>query len=154
MRRRTLRLRPTALGLMVMIAALAGPGAGAAEGAALPTLGLPGPPRSKGFGEVRPPVVYLGGADPTGLVRHIHWRRWGKAKAIGRGTGWWVPPNKFTDEGHYARARLVAWDLGTCGGHRAYRRFEWYYPEYNRGGHRPPGTYFSARYAMHVCNPE
>ncbi len=151
MPRRARRLRQVALGLMVVTVALAG--AGAAEGGVLPTLGLPGPTNSKGFGGVRPSVVYLGG-DPTGLVQRIHWRRWGRPRAIGHGIGWWFPPDKHTDEGHHARARLVAWDLGTCGGHRAYRKFEWYYPEYNRGGHKPPGTYFSARYAMHVCGSE
>lgn len=137
--RRTSRPLAAAIGVMAIIAALAGPGAGAAQGVALATLGLPGPSGSKGFGEARPPVIFLGG-DPSGLVQHIHWRRWGKARAIGHGIGWWFPPGTFTNEGHHARARLIAWDLGTCGGHRAYRRFEWYFPEYNRGGHKPPGT--------------
>jgi hypothetical protein len=48
----------------------------------------------------------------------------------------------------------VAWDLGTCGGHPAYRKFEWYFPRYDGGGHPPSGSYFSPRHAMDVCSTD
>jgi hypothetical protein len=100
---------------------------------------------------VRPKRIFLGG-DISGLVSHVHWRRWGRARAVGRGRGWYIPPGSFTADGHYARARLVAWDLGSCGSRRAYRRFEWYFPEYHRHGHSPEATYFDPDLAMHVCD--
>jgi hypothetical protein len=127
-------------------------GATAAKaGDAAPTLGSSGLSRAEGFGEIRPPVIFLGG-DPSGLVGHIHWRRWGKPRAIGHGTGWWIPEGGGISEGHLARARLVAWDLGTCAGRRAYLKLEWYFPEYHRDGDRPSGSYFSARYAIKACD--
>jgi hypothetical protein len=91
------------------------------------------------------------GGDISGLVSHIHWSRWGRPKAIGHGKGWYIPPGGFTASGHYARARVLAWNLGYCNGQWAYRKGEWYFPEYHRHGHFPEGTYFSLRYAMDLC---
>lgn len=138
-----------AMGLMSMVLSPAL----AYAGDAAPTLGSSGLPQAEGFGEVRPPVVFLGG-DPSGLVSHIHWRRWGKPKAIGQGTGWWIPEGRGTSGGRPARARLVAWDLGTCAGRRSYLRFEWYFPEFHREAHRPSGSFFSTSYAIHTCGAQ
>jgi hypothetical protein len=133
---------------MVVIASLIGAGVAAASD--VPTFGLPSEPRAEGFGEVRPVTIFLGG-DPSGLVSHIRWRRWGKPKAIGRGRGWYIPPGGGTSDGHSARARVIAWDLGYCGGQYAYRKAEWYFPEYHRHGHYPDATYFDPKLAMHIC---
>jgi hypothetical protein len=98
----------------------------------------------EGFGKVRPHRIYLGG-DPTGLVKHIHWHHWGNKKAIGKGRGWYVPDNKAVADGHWAKARVVVWNLGHCGGHRAYRRVQWTFP-----GHQGSSGYRS--YAIHTCS--
>jgi hypothetical protein len=37
-------------------------------------------------------------------------------------------------------------------GQWASRKVEWYFPEHNRGGHHPPGTFFDARYATRACD--
>jgi hypothetical protein len=137
--------------VLLAIVAVAGLlSAGVAGAHSVPTFGLPSEPRAEGFGEVRPATIFLGG-DPSGLVSHIHWRRWGKPKAIGRGKGWYIPPGGGTSDGHTARARLVAWDLGYCGGQWAYRKAEWYFPEYHRHGHFPDATYFDPNLAMKIC---
>jgi hypothetical protein len=48
---------------------------GSAGGAAsaLPRLGKATSQYQRGYGKVRPRTIFNGG-DPTGLVRHIHWR--------------------------------------------------------------------------------
>jgi hypothetical protein len=117
----------------------------------LPTLGIASDSPAVGFGEIEPNVVSLGG-DPTSVVTNVRWRTWGGPRAIGSGKGWFLPPNApDVAHGHYAKARLIAWDRGYCEGQRAYRRVEWYFPEYNRGGHSPPGTYLDAKYATKAC---
>ena len=67
---------------MVLALILSAPAAAHAAG---PTLGIPGPPNSEGFGEISPDTVFLGG-DPTGLVTKVHWQGWGRSTAIGTGS--------------------------------------------------------------------
>lgn len=137
------------LALVVLIGLLLTPSA-IARG--VPTFGLPSDSvASEGFGEVRPARIFLGG-DISGLVTGARWHRWGAPKAIGHGRGWYIPPGAITADGHKARARLVAWDLGNCGGQLAYRKGEWYFPEYHRRGQYPEGTYFSRRFAINLCD--
>ena len=100
---------------------------------------------------MKPAKIFLGG-DISGLVSNIHWHRWGKPKAIGHGKGWFIPPGGGTSDGHYARARVVAWDLCYCSGQWAYRKTEWYFPEYHRHGNQPPGTTFQQRFAIQTCH--
>jgi hypothetical protein len=118
----------------------------------LPTLGLSSGGPAEGFGEIEPSIVSLGG-DPTGVVTNVSWRTWGGKRAIGHGKGWFLPPSApDVAHGHPAGARLVAWDRGYCRGQWAYRKVEWYFPGYNRGGHSPPGTYFDPKYATRTCD--
>ena len=62
---------------------------------------------TKGFGQVKPPVIFYGG-DPTGLVCRIRWVSWGGPDAHGYGTGWYINSNQSVNEGHLAVAIVVA----------------------------------------------
>lgn len=134
---------------LASIAVLVCPPATLAHG--LPTFGLSVEPNTQGFGEVKPARIFLGG-DVSGLVRGVHWHGWGRAKAIGHGTGWFVPPDANTiADGHPARAKVVAWDLGRCDGRWAYQKGDWSFPEYNRHGNVPPGTSLEPGYGLDLC---
>jgi hypothetical protein len=74
-------------------------------------------PGGRGFGSVAPRTVFLGG-DPTGLVTHLHWRRWGSARATGAGEGWC--PGVSVAAGYRCPASLRATVLGSCHGRPAY----------------------------------
>lgn len=136
MRRRT-RFISAAAGVATAICALSLAAATAApprrppgaRAASLPTLGLASAvPDGAGFGRVRPHEVSYGG-DPTSLVWHVRWRTWGGAQAVGRGTAEWVWPGWCVACGSVdLPARVVAFDLTTCGGQRAYSYVEWYFP--------------------------
>lgn len=100
----------------------------------LPTLGYPGPDvandpsgGAKGWGLVQPKTIFNGG-DPTGRLTGITWASWGDPKAVGRGRGYYVSPSESVAKGSLARARVVAFKLGTCNGHRAYTAVEWFFP--------------------------
>jgi hypothetical protein len=95
-----------------------------------PTLGLPWAQNGEGYGQVKPSTLFSGG-DPTSLVERIHWHGWGQQQATGDGTGDFVWPGESVARGSIANpAKLVAWDLGSCGGQLAYRRLTWYFPRY------------------------
>jgi hypothetical protein len=72
-------------------------------------------------------MIFLGG-DPTGAVGSIQWSSWGGAEATGAGISLYVPPNVSTADGTDKPATVVAFDLGTCANHPAYRQVEWYFP--------------------------
>jgi hypothetical protein len=114
--------------------------ASTASAAAVPTLGRPptGTPGNKGFGKVKPSVIYLGG-DPTGLVQHIVWKSWGGSRAVGTGTGWYVPPTSDVAGGQHEQATVVAFNLGTCDGELMYRAVDWYFPQYGQTFHSNEG---------------
>ena len=100
-----------------------------------PTLGrLWGPGGQKGYGQVRPSTVFNGG-DPTGLIEHITWFTWGSPNAIGSGFAYYVPPNEPVSHGTLQRASIIAFHLGTCGGHPAYLAVEWYFPQHGGSFH-------------------
>ncbi len=85
-----------------------------------------------GFGRVRPKTISLGG-DPTGLVQHIHWTSWGGTRAVGYGDAeydW--PGTAVANNGFTSGARVVAFNLGGCHGHRSYNALEWYFPKYQQ----------------------
>jgi len=86
---------------------------------------------SQGFGEVRPATVFNGG-DPTGLVMDITWSSWGGSTAIGTGTSDYVGPNQTVAGGTQEKVRIVAFDLGTCGGTLMYQAVEWYFPQHGQ----------------------
>jgi hypothetical protein len=105
----------------------------AVEHATVPTLGTKGPPESppttaRGWGEIRPNVIYNGG-DPTGLVKDISWSTWGGAQAIGHGLAVYLAPGA-SDAAHgvFTSATVVAFDLGKCDGKDAYLAVKWYFP--------------------------
>jgi hypothetical protein len=115
-----------------------------------PTLGrVWGPGGQEGYGQVRPSTVFNGG-DPTGLVENITWSSWGGAKAVGTGKSYYVPPNGFTAQATLQKATIVAFDLGTCHGHRAYLAVEWYYPQH--GEKFNPNTYINDCTGKYVGN--
>lgn len=81
-------------------------------------------PSGKGFGAVKPRVVFLGG-DPTGYVSSISWRHWGDARAVGSGRGWC--PGRSVAAGYHCKASLRVSGLGTCDGRSAYRDLTFYF---------------------------
>jgi hypothetical protein len=95
-----------------------------------------------GFGRIRPDTIYNGG-DPTGLVQHIHWTSWGRARAVGTGIGLYEAPNHGVSQGTKEHATIVAFNLGNCEGERMYRAVEWYFPQHGE-------TFNSHRYE-NVC---
>jgi len=101
-----------------------------AGGAAVPTLGQKWAPSQHGYGNVRPARIDNGG-DPTGLVWHVRWSGWGERRAIGHGVAYFVWPGLGVADGSTPTpAVVVAYDLGTCRGKRAYRKLQWFFPKY------------------------
>ncbi len=115
-----------------------------ASAAQTPTLGQKHGLFERGFGRVRPSTIFLGG-DPTGLVEHIRWTAWGNRLARGVGTADFVWPGQSVAGGSVrSPAKIVAYDLRTCRGHRAYLKVTWYFPQY--GGSFEPSVY------QNTCN--
>jgi hypothetical protein len=104
---------------------------------AVPILTGPNPFNGKGFGSVKPGIIFQGG-DPTGLVCRIHWLSWGGAFAVGTGIGWYINSYESVAEGHAAPAVVVLYRLGRWKGRSAYKAWTWYYPGNGSGfGHIP-----------------
>jgi hypothetical protein len=103
-----------------------------ASGMATPILTGPNPPYGKGFGQVKPRTIYLGG-DISGEVCRIHWLTWGRPVAIGQGIAWYIGPRQATYQGHAAPALIALSRLGTYRGRPAYRRYEWWFPNHGAG---------------------
>lgn len=91
--------RALLIGAVVVVAALPG----AAVGEAVPVLAGPWGRDQEGYGHAKPSAVYNGG-DGTGLVKQIRWLTWGRAKAIGEGTGLYVGPDQHTFEGRTSQS--------------------------------------------------
>jgi hypothetical protein len=109
-----------------------------------PVLGWKYSPYSKGFGAIKPRLVYLGG-DVSGTVKKIHWHSWGSQRAKGWGTGFYLKPHQLTYQGHFEKgAKIVAFHLGRCHGHRAYTRVEWFWPSH--------GQHFRSNLYTNACN--
>ena len=109
-------------------------GTGIAAGTAVPILTGPNAFNAKGFGQVKPRTIFLGG-DPTGLVCRIHWLTWGGALAVGTGVGWTINSHESVAEGAPALAVVVLSRLGTWHGRPAYKSWTWYFPEGRSGLH-------------------
>jgi hypothetical protein len=106
---------------------------------AVPTLGRKWAPSQSGYGSVKPAKINNGG-DPTGILWRVRWTRWGQRRAVGAGIGYFVWPGLGVADGSIrARAVLIAYDLGSCRGKLAYRKIEWFYPNY--GGEFIPEDY-------------
>ncbi|MGK2882338.1 MAG: hypothetical protein ACSLE6_16575 [Mycobacterium sp.] len=78
-----------------------------------PTLGREEPiSYSEGFGVARPDYISFGGSVSS-TVSDIEWESWGEQEAVGFGTGY-SGPDPY-------EVYVIAFDLGTCDGHSAYR---------------------------------
>ena len=142
-------------GITCMIASGSGKGRGfAISPSSLKRVGPSGPPPAAvpvlgdtnggvaGFGKAHPAVLALGN-DITGHMIKIRWTNWGATQATGTGTGYWVPAGKPLADARPTPAKIVAFDLGTCHGVRAYLKYAWWLP--SRGGT------FRAAHANHAC---
>jgi hypothetical protein len=117
----------------IAVACALGLSATAIAASSTPTLGSNLGQPTKGFGQVRPKTVSLGG-DPTGTVTKLSWKAWGKAHAVGTGTGFYDPPGQPTVDSVRTTVTLTASSLGTCQGHRAYKRISFKF-EYQGASH-------------------
>lgn len=102
-------------------------------GRSAPTTGTSGetvvlgslPSNGTGFGTEKPTGIYAGGS-PTSRVTDITWSSWGGAIAEGNGTGTYRQGRVGSEQ--YIPAVIVASDIGTCGGKRAYLKIAWHFP--------------------------
>jgi hypothetical protein len=95
-------------------------GAPVAHADQTPTLGVAHPsglPDATGLGTVRPATFSLA-SMATGTIRQISWDSWGGPQATGHGVHYDSTTNPDQP------IRLVAQDLGTCGGQLVYRQIE------------------------------
>jgi hypothetical protein len=120
-------LRRYALRLAALVAATVGVTGCAHSTKTVPLLGVVWGPYQSGWGTSRPTEVFNGG-DPTGRISNVTWQSWGGSEAVGRGTSYYVNSTATAATGELEPATIVAWDLGTCLGHRAYLRATWYFP--------------------------
>jgi hypothetical protein len=122
--------RKRALALALIVAALASAAlAAAASGVVLGSKAFA--PNGWGWGTKKPARIFNGG-DPSGSVTEIHWRSWGGPTAIGFGKNPIFKPGG----GYYrrlAKIELRAEEIGTCQGHRAYRRLSVRVPSHPGG---------------------
>jgi hypothetical protein len=107
-------------------------------------------PDGYGFGSAHPHAIFNGG-DPSGLVTHLVWRRWGTSVATAKGKNAIFKPNG----GYYGTLVTIdlrAYDLGRCtaGGPLAYRKLAAREPS-RPGG--PPGRWFAWAGARTICTP-
>ena len=119
------------LRLILLLLALVVPASAALAGT-VPTLGVKQVSTNwgAGFGAIRPSAINFNG-DPTSFISKIHWSSWGGSRAVGHGIAGFVWPGFAVADGtRYVGATVVAFDRGTCDGHPAYKREEWYFPEY------------------------
>jgi hypothetical protein len=134
------------LTLSLVLLALVVPASGALAGT-VPTLGLnqAGAHWGAGFGAIRPSAINFNG-DPTSFISKIHWSSWGGRQAVGHGLAGFVWPGFAVADGtRYVSATVVAFDLGKCEGHPAYKREEWYFPQYGE-------TFGPASAGWDICN--
>jgi hypothetical protein len=120
-----------------------------ASAAEIPVLGAVFGPNQVGFGTVRPRRFY-GGGSPAGLVQRITWKSWGERLAVGRGYALYVARGQSIAQAKLQRARVVASQRGTCKGHRAYRKVEWYFPGHRGRYGRPNNSHFDS---ADMCPP-
>ncbi len=133
---------PRLIAVLVVIATSgAGVGIATASTPGDPILAGPWSLDQQGYGHAEPRTIFNGG-DPSGLVKHIEWLTWGGPRAVGVGSGFYVAPNQITAEGTRQAPVVVAFQLGTCHGRRAYDAIDWYFPEH--GEHFNPHQYIDA----------
>ena len=123
---RNTRIRQLARIVAAAACTLGGGAAVALASAPSPTLGSHLGGATKGFGQVKPKTVSLGG-DPTGIVTKLSWKSWGSPSAVGTGKGYYTPPGKPTADSVSVKVTLKASSLGSCKGHEAYKRIGFTY---------------------------
>ena len=74
-----------------------------------------------GYGTARPTALDNGGSR-TGMVDQISWSSWGGDRAEGRGRGFNAQGDVMGGAPETYSVIVVAFDPGTCGGQRAYRK--------------------------------
>ena len=124
----------SAVSAVALSAALAGAAASPAS-APVPVIGnaFAG---SHGFGHAHPSLLSTGGGA-TVTVQHLRWTHWGASEATGLSKGWYVPDDATAQsDGKVATEKVVAFDLGTCHGKRAYLKYIWYFPAYRKAPSR------------------
>ena len=127
------------------------PAGGTVSQGTVPTLGRTGARfEGRGFGQVKPSEVFLGG-DPTGDILDIAWSSWGGPEASGTGTSFYVAPNEPTSAATRESATIIAFDRGICDGTYMYESVEWYYPQH--GGTFSPSNYVDACTGDYVGSP-
>lgn len=105
-------------------------------------------PSGQGWGTAEPKKLFNGGV-PSGLIDHIHWKGWGGSTAIGWGRTWIYKPRG----GYYnrsVRAKLRAFVIGNCAGHRAYLHLSVRHPS-RPGGKLGPWNAWGGN--GNVCKP-
>ena len=123
--------------------AIGGAPGGAPPPGPTPVLGRNTGPYQEGFGTPRPSRVYFGGVS-SGSVDSITWDDWGGETARGNGTGFYVAPGAIQADNQESPAKIVAFDLGDCGGTLAYRKITWYFPAF--------GETFDPANANDICD--
>ena len=116
-----------AIGILAALAATVGVASAIVGSRPTPIFTGPNPQAGKGFGQIKPRTIYMGG-DETGLVCRIHWLSWGGQLAIGTGTGWYINSHESVSQGHPAPVVVVLYRLGIWQGRPAYTKWTWYYP--------------------------
>jgi hypothetical protein len=96
-----------------------------------------------GYGQAHP--AHIGQATTSATqVTGLRWTHWGATQATATGTGYWLPPKAQSfSQAQPAPADVVAFDLGTCKGTRAYLKVEWFFPTH--------GERFIASDAAPIC---
>jgi hypothetical protein len=130
-------MRSTRVAVVVLTAVLAGAAAGQAA-APVPVLGGDPGGDTKGFGSAHPATIQFGGEAITFNVRQVRWKHWGRTQATGTGRGWYVKADQAISEGRVVTEKVVAYDLGTCKGKRAYRRMGRFVPSLGQHFHPSP----------------
>jgi hypothetical protein len=126
------------LAFAAAVVALSAVFAGAAAGFASAPVPVLGNARADthGFGHPHPSLM-AAGPGATVTVQHVHWTHWGAKETTGVGKGWYVPDNaRAQADGKIATEKVVAFDLGTCHGKRAYLKYIWYFPAYRKAPSR------------------
>lgn len=126
------------LAVLAVIAAGFGlAGAPAAHADQTPTLGVTHPAGlqfATGLGTVRPNEFSLG-SMATSTIRQITWDSWGGSQANGHGVVFDSIDNPNMP------IRVVALDLGTCGGHLVYQQID----------EIPPGRTYDTGTVFNLC---
>ena len=98
------------------------------------------PSNGTGYGTARPATIY-NGSSITGRLTGVAWSSWGGDRADGRGTAYNAMGDVTAGAPESYPVIVVALDIGTCNGKRAYRKLLVYKP----GGYLNPGN------AVDIC---